>query len=83
MASPEPASPSPLALSTPPSTWYKPLMLLKLVLIAAFPNIIMPPQSPLCGLGDADVKTIGLSTVPSAINLEPLVMIRAPTSLPL
>ena len=52
-----------------------PLLMLK----APLPNNIIPPQSPLVLAPTAlsEVNTIGLVAVPSAINLEPLVMINA------
>ena len=60
-ASPLPARPSPNELSTPPSTWNNPCVPLKAALIPALPQIIIPPQSPLCGLGEAEVKISDLT----------------------
>ena len=73
-------------MSTPPSTWYNPdtavPFTVKLVLIGAVPHNTIPPQSPDCGLAEADVNTIGLSTVPLAIIFAPRQTTKAETSAP-
>ena len=59
----------PSMLATPPG-W----------LLTACPKITSPPQSPsaLLPTGSLEVKTIGCVSVPSAIILQPLVMIKVP-----
>ena len=82
-ASVPPAKPSPFALSIPPSTCRVLAAPLKLVLTGALPQITIPPQSPDCGFGEAEVNTMGSVGNPFACSLAPRVMINAATSVPL
>ena len=86
-ASPDPANPYPTCVSfTPPSTEVKPFTAapfqVKAWFTFAVPNKTIPPQSPDCGFCDAEVKTIGLSAVPFAINLAPRQITNDATSIP-
>ena len=71
----EPPPYSVKAFAAKPSTLFKPPVWLYLPL----PKRIIPPQSPaaLCPEALSEVNTIGASTVPIALSLAPLVIIKA------
>src|SRR5437588_2562250 len=55
----------------------KPATCIRPALVGALPKITMAPQSPGCGVDEADVNTTGLSAVPLINSLDPTVIISA------